>query len=57
MSSTKKFILDNSVDDGYLQDWYQTSVLNNEPIWTDKHLSELSGDLYLIPKEVVEQLK
>lgn len=56
MSDTKKFILDNSVDDGYLHDWYQTSVLNDEPIWTDEHLSELSGDFYLIPKEVVEQM-
>ena len=58
MKNVKKFIEENSVDEGFLQDWYQNSVLETDaPIWTDEHLSELSGDFYLIPKEVVDNME
>ena len=58
MSKVKDFILDNSVDEGFLQDWYQHSVDNTDPpVWTDEHIAELTGDFYLIPKEVVDELK
>lgn len=50
------FIKDNAVDEGYLQDWYQNSVLETDtPIWTDEHISEVYGDFYLIPKEVIDK--
>ena len=58
MKDVKKFIEENSVDEGFLQDWYQNSVLETDvPIWTDEHLSELSGDFYLIPKEVIDNMR
>lgn len=45
----------NCVNFGYLQNWYQDSVdETKKPIWTDKHLEELFGDFYLIPKINVE---
>lgn len=57
MDKVIKFIKDNSVDEGFLQDWYQASVLETDkPVWTDEHLAELSGDFYLIPKETVDKL-
>lgn len=58
MNEIKKFIEDNSVDEGFLQDWYQNSVLDTDPpVWTDGHIEEVCGDFYLIPKETVEKLK
>ena len=58
MSKVKDFILDNSVDEGYLSDWYQHSVADTDPpVWTDAHIAELAGDFYLIPKEVVDEVK
>lgn len=58
MSEIKKFIEDNSVGEGFLQDWYQNSVDDTqEPVWTDEHIAEVCGDFYLIPKEAVEKLK
>lgn len=51
----KEFINENSVDEGYLQDWYQNSVLETDTsVWTDEHISEVFGDFYLIPREVVD---
>ena len=51
----KKFIKENAVDEGFLQDWYQNSVLETDtPVWTDEHIAEMIGDFYLIPKEVVD---
>lgn len=53
----KKFIDEQSVGEGFLQDWYQNSVDNKqEPVWTDEHIAEVCGDFYLIPKESVEKL-
>lgn len=48
---TKSPLLENqAVDEAYLHDWYQHSVTNDPPIWTDKHIRELIGDFYLIPR-------
>ena len=53
----KKFIEDKAVDEGFLQDWYQSSIDDTqEPIWTNEHIAEVCGDFYLIPKESVEKL-
>ena len=57
MSDIKKFIEDNAVDEGFLSDWYQTSVTNDPPVWTDEHIAEVCGDFYLIPKETIDELK
>ena len=57
MDNVKKFIQENSVDEGYLQDWYQHSVTDDPPVWTDGHISEVYNDFYMIPREVVENLK
>lgn len=38
------------VDYDYLEDWYINSNENENPHWTDKHIEELLGDFYLIPK-------
>ena len=41
----------DAVSMAYLQNWYQDSIdETKEPTWTDKHLEELFGDFYLIPK-------
>lgn len=47
----KKKIEDLSVSEGYLTDWYITSVDGNKPIWTEAHIEELFKDFYLIPKD------
>lgn len=53
----KKFIDEQAVGEGFLQDWYQNSVLDTDPpVWTDEHIAEVCGDFYLIPKEAVEKL-
>ena len=40
-----------AISEGYLTDWYQTSIhIKEPPIWTDEHLYELNKDFYLIPK-------
>ena len=31
--------------------WYQNSVDDTPPIWTDEHLEELLNDFYVIPKD------
>lgn len=54
----KKFIDEQAVGEGFLQDWYQNSVDDTqEPVWTDEHIAEVCGDFYLIPKEAVEKLE
>lgn len=56
--TAKDFIKDNAVDEGFLQDWYQNSVLETDtPIWTDEHIAEVAGDFYLIPKEIIDGRK
>lgn len=53
----KNFIEEKAVDEGFLQDWYRSSVDDRDnPIWTDEHIAEVCGDFYLIPKESVEKL-
>ncbi len=49
-----EFVKENAVDEGYLSDWYQASVTDEPPVWTDEHIAELAGDFYLIPKEVID---
>lgn len=56
MENIKKFIEENAVDEGFLQDWYQASVHEDvTPVWSDEHISEVYGDFYLIPKEVIDR--
>lgn len=57
MNNIKKFIEENSVDEGFLSDWYQASVTDDPPVWTDEHITEVCEDFYLIPKEAVKKLK
>ena len=54
-----KFIsVDEAVNLGFLQDWYQHSVdANATPVWTDEHLEELTKDFIVIPKEALEKGK
>lgn len=41
-----------AVDEGYLQDWYISSVSeDDEPVWTDAHIEELANDFIVIPKD------
>lgn len=40
-----------AVDNGYLSDWYISSVGNETPVWTDAHIDELLGDFIVIPKD------
>lgn len=57
MPDIAKFVKDNSVSEGFLQDWYQHSVTDDPPVWTDEHIAEVCGDFYLIPKETIEELE
>ena len=58
MDEVVKFIDNNAVDEGFLQDWYQSSVLDTDtPVWTDEHITEVYGDFYLIPKEVIDKMR
>lgn len=57
MEDIKTFIENNSVNEGFLMDWYQSSVNEEDPpVWTDEHIHEVYGDFYLIPKEVMDKL-
>ena len=41
-----------AVDEGYLQDWYISSVSeDDEPVWTEAHIEELANDFIVIPKD------
>ena len=55
MKDIKEFIKANAVDKGFLQNWYQDSVTDAPPVWTDGHIDEVYGDFYLIPKEAVDK--
>lgn len=56
--SVKSFIVDESVKEGYLEDWYITSIWGDAspPIWTEGHISEMCKDFYIIPKETVDKI-
>lgn len=42
------YVIDNK---GYISDWYQASVFEDEPpVWTDEHIDELHKDFLLIPR-------
>ena len=57
-NKTKEFIKENAVSEGFLQDLYQNSVLETDiPVWTDEHITEMVGDFYLIPREVIDGRK
>ena len=48
----EKKILDRSMDEGTLVDWYISSIDETiPPIWTPEHISELLKDFYVIPKK------
>ena len=54
----QEFIKNNAVGEGFLQDWYQNSVLETDtPVWTDERIAEMVGDFYLIPREVIDGRK
>lgn len=41
-----------AVGEGYLQDWYISSVVGDvEPVWTEAHIEELANDFIVIPKD------
>mgnify|MGYP007013904106 CR=1 FL=1 len=44
-----QYIKEKSVDIGYLHDWYQNSVTDDSPVWTDEHIKEMFCDFYMIP--------
>ena len=47
-----KYIKDNAVDYGTLQNWYIDSVSDEgTPVWTEEHIEELTRDFYLIFKD------
>ena len=47
----KDWLENNCADEGLLQYWYQSSVDESNPVWTDEHISELMNDFYVIPKD------
>lgn len=58
MKDVEKFVKDNAVDEGFLHDWYQNSVMPTDtPVWTDEHIEEMCRDFYLIPRDVVDKVR
>lgn len=52
----KDWLENNCADEGLLQDWYQSSVDESNPVWTDEHISELTNDFYVIPKDNIPEV-
>lgn len=52
----KDWLKNNCADEGLLQDWYQSSVDESNPVWTDEHISELMNDFYVIPKDNISEV-
>ena len=52
----KDWLENNCADESLLQDWYQSSVDESNPVWTDEHISELMNDFYLIPKDNISEV-
>jgi hypothetical protein len=51
-----KFIEDEAVDEGFLQDWYMNAINEEEPpIWTEEHIYELTQDFIIIPKSAIKK--
>lgn len=50
LKKTRQEVLKEAVDESYLLDWYISSVMDDEPVWTEKHIEELCHDFYVIPK-------
>lgn len=42
---------EDAVSEGYLSDWYISSVGSESPVWTDEHISELLNDFIVLPKD------
>ena len=52
----RKFLEEESHDEGELAEWYITSVSQDDPpVWTEAHLRELVQDYWLIPKPMDER--
>lgn len=47
---------EDAVDEGYLYDWYIHSVGEEDPVWTEQHISEMYNDFYILPRDVVDKL-
>lgn len=47
----RSIIKDMAVGEKYLSQWYQNSVMDDSPYWTDEHIKEVLYDFYLIPKQ------
>ena len=45
-----KWMAQQGVTINFLSQWYQKSVDATPPVWTDKHLEELTKDFILIKK-------
>ena len=41
-----------ALTEGCLQNWYIDAVFDTDPVWTDKHISELFEDFYCIFRKV-----
>ena len=52
----KDWLENNCADEGFLQDWYQSSVDKSNPVWTDEHISELMNDFYVVPKDRISKV-
>lgn len=52
----KDWLENNCADEGFLQDWYQSSVDKSNPVWTDEHISELMNDFYVVPKDSISKV-
>lgn len=52
----KNWLENNCADEGLLQDWYQSSVDESNPVWTDEHISELMNDFYVVPKDSISKV-
>ena len=54
----RKFLEEESHDEGELAEWYIHSVSSDDPpVWTEAHLRELVQDYWLIPKPMDERFK
>ena len=58
LDAHRQFLDEEAHDEGELADWYIASVSKDDPpVWTEKHLKELVGDYWLIPRPMDERFK